>query len=57
MRIMHSKFPSELTPSTLSTTKYVLMSQIETNMSNFHPFEVVDRDSETQLHVGENLCC
>ena len=25
-------------------------------MSNFHPLEVVGRDSETQLQVGENLC-
>ena len=25
------------------------------NMSNFHPFEVVGRDSETQLQMGENL--
>ena len=24
-------------------------------MSNFHPLEVVDRGSETQLRVGENL--
>ena len=24
-------------------------------MSNFHPLEVLGRDSETQLHVGENL--
>ena len=24
-------------------------------MGNFHPLEVVDRGSETQLHVGENL--
>ena len=24
-------------------------------MSKFHPLEVVDRGSETQLHVGENL--
>ena len=24
-------------------------------MSNFHPLEVVDRGSETQLQVGENL--
>ena len=23
-------------------------------MSNFHPLEVVDRGSETQLEVGEN---
>ena len=26
-----------------------------TNMSNFHPLEIVGRGSETQLHVGENL--
>ena len=25
-----------------------------TNMINFHAPEVVDRGSETQLHVGEN---
>ena len=24
-------------------------------MSNFHPFEVVSRGSETQLQMGENL--
>ena len=24
-------------------------------MSNFHPLEVVDRGSETQLQVGKNL--
>ena len=31
----------------------------ETNMSNFHPFQVVGRDSETQLQVGDdlNICC
>ena len=27
----------------------------ETNMSNFHPLEVVGRDSGRQLQVGENL--
>ena len=27
----------------------------ETNMSNFHPLEVVSRGSETQLQVGENV--
>ena len=26
-----------------------------TNMINFHPSEVVDRGSETQLQVGENV--
>ena len=26
-----------------------------TSMSNFNPLEVVDRDSETQLQVGEKL--
>ena len=26
-----------------------------TNMTNFHPLEVVDRGSETQFQVGENL--
>ena len=26
-----------------------------TNISNFHPLEVVGRGSETQLQVGENL--
>ena len=26
-----------------------------TNISNFHPFEVVGRGSETQFQVGENL--
>ena len=30
-------------------------SQIKTNMSNFHPLEVVGRGSETQIQVGENL--
>ena len=28
---------------------------IEPNKSNFHPLEVVDRVSETQLQVGGNL--
>ena len=27
----------------------------ETNMSNFHPIEVVGRGKETQLQVGLNL--
>ena len=27
----------------------------QTDMSNFQPLEVVDRGSETQLQVGENL--
>ena len=27
----------------------------ETNVSNFHPLEVVGRGSETQLQVSENL--
>ena len=27
---------------------------ILSNLNNFHPFEVVDRVSETQLQVGEN---
>ena len=26
-----------------------------TNIRNFHPLEVLDRDSETKLQVGENL--
>ena len=26
-----------------------------TNMTNFHPLEVVDRGSETQFQVDENL--
>ena len=29
-------------------------SQIVTTMTNFHPLEVVDRGSETQLQMGEN---
>ena len=29
----------------------------KTNMSNFHPLEVVCRGSETQLQVGENYIC
>ena len=29
--------------------------QKKTNVSNLHPLEVVGRDSETQLQVGENL--
>ena len=32
-----------------------MCSQIKTNMSNFQPLEVVDRGSETQLQVVENL--
>ena len=30
-------------------------SQIKKNISNFHPFVVVGRGSETQLQMGENL--
>ena len=26
-------------------------------MNNFHPLEVVDRDSETQLEVGDFFIC
>ena len=33
--------------------KYLVSNQ--TNMSNFHPLEVLGRDSETQLQVGEKL--
>ena len=29
--------------------------KLNTYMSNFQPLEVVDRGSETQLQVGENL--
>ena len=29
--------------------------KLKKNMDNFHPLEVVDRGSETQLQVGENL--
>ena len=28
-----------------------------TNKNNFHPLEVVNHISETQLHVSENLNC
>ena len=31
-----------------------ILFQIDTNMSNFHPLEVVGSGSETQLRVGEN---
>ena len=31
------------------------MTSTETNVSNFHPFEVVGRGSGTQLQMGENL--
>ena len=31
------------------------IQNIQINMSNFQPLEVVDRGSETQLQVGENL--
>ena len=31
-----------------------LFGQLD-NISNFHPLEVVDRGSETQLQVGENF--
>ena len=33
-------------------SKYPVLN--ETNISNFYPLEVVGRDSETQLQVGEN---
>ena len=29
--------------------------KLNKNMSNFHPPEFVDRGSETQIQVGENL--
>ena len=29
--------------------------KLKTNMSNFHPLEIVGRGSETQLQAGENL--
>ena len=52
----------ELINSLLFGTKGVLKHQDLkylfpnwTNMSNFHQLEVVDRGSETQLQVGENL--
>ena len=38
----------------VSTTKFAnVLSQKETNMSNFHSLEIVDRGSETQLQVSE----
>ena len=33
----------------------VLRLKLKQNMSNFHPLEVVGRDSDTQLQVGKNL--
>ena len=30
------------------------LTSILSNLNNFHPLEVVDRVSETQLQVGEN---
>ena len=30
------------------------LTSILSNLNNFHSLEVVDRVSETQLHVGEN---
>ena len=48
--------------SLLLRLKFVFKSQVlkclvqnETNITNFHPLEVVGRGSETQLQVGENL--
>ena len=36
-----------------------MLTQIDgpTNMSNFHPREVLCRGSGTQLHVGKNINC
>ena len=34
---------------------FQMLIQNKTNMSNFHPLGVVDRGSETQLQVDENL--
>ena len=31
------------------------MLRLKLNKNNFHPLEVVDRGSETQLQGGENL--
>ena len=43
----------KLHPFISKVTKCVVSNQ--TNMSNFHPLEVVGCGSETQLQVGENL--
>ena len=39
----------------LNTEIYKCSISNETDMSNFHRLEVVGRDSETQLEVGEYL--
>ena len=33
----------------------MFVPKLKKNMSNFHPLEVVDRCSETQLQVGGDL--
>ena len=39
----------------ISTSKiWKELTSISSNLNNFHSLEVVDRVSETQLHVGEN---
>ena len=35
--------------------KYIIFAHVWSEMSNFHPLEVVGCGSETQLRVGENL--
>ena len=35
--------------------QYLQLTSILSNLNNFHSLEVVDRVSETQLQVGENL--
>ena len=39
----------------LNSTSCKSFASYRTNISNFHPLEVVDRGSETQLQVGEEL--
>ena len=41
--------------SVITLTFANVSCQIKTKMCNFHPLEVVDRGSETQLPVGEHL--
>ena len=51
-----SSNPEISTVKTLQNCEKNLASNL-TNVSNFHSLEVVDRVSETQFHVSENVNC
>ena len=44
----------QIKPKGLTSDSYDVMVLAGRHISNFHPLEIVDRGSETQLQVGEN---